>query len=265
MTGGEVARPLSAVAALRHQQDRLCPVDLDDVLAAAELQTRVDRKYLVTPGDFAILVDRAEKSHSVLEIEGRRDFAYESVYFDTEDLRSYLSAARGRRRRFKVRTRTYLDSALCVLEVKSTGGRGETIKDRAPYDVSHRSALTPPARTFVAERVGTPMSLDLEPVLTTRYTRTTLVDLHAGSRMTCDADLELVDSHGRSHRMTDRILVETKSPGYAGAADRTLWSLGNRPVQISKYCIGMAVLDTSLPANKWHRTIGRYFGQAVAA
>ena len=265
MTRHEVARPLTAGAALRNQQDRLSPVGLDAVLAAAELQTRVDRKYLVTPGDFAILVDRAERSHSVLEIEGRRDFAYESVYFDTADLQSYLCAARGRRRRFKVRTRTYLDSALCVLEVKSTGGRGETIKDRAPYDVRHRGTLTPSARTFVAARVGSPMSLGLEPVLTTRYTRTTLVDLQARSRMTCDADLELIDIHGRSHRMTDRILVETKSTGGAGAADRTLWGLGNRPVQISKYCIGMAVLDTSLPANKWHRTIRRYFDQTDAA
>ena len=35
-------------------------------------------------------------------------FDYESVYFDTPDLTCYLLAARRRRRRFKIRTRTYV-------------------------------------------------------------------------------------------------------------------------------------------------------------
>jgi hypothetical protein len=46
----------------------------------------------------------------VLEIDGARSFAYDSTYFDTPDLDAYLLAATRRRRRFKVRTRTYVDS-----------------------------------------------------------------------------------------------------------------------------------------------------------
>ena len=50
----------------------------------------------------------------VLDIDGRQSFAYESMYFDTPDLASYLGAAHGKRRRFKVRSRVYSDQETCV-------------------------------------------------------------------------------------------------------------------------------------------------------
>jgi hypothetical protein len=33
-------------------------------------------------------------------------------------------------------------------------------------------------------------------------------------------------------------------------------------VRISKFAVGMAVLDPALPANRWHRTLHRYAGTA---
>jgi hypothetical protein len=59
-----------------------------EALAAAELQTRIDRKYLVAPDAFVRLVADLADSHRVLEIDGRRTFRYESVYFDTPGLDS---------------------------------------------------------------------------------------------------------------------------------------------------------------------------------
>ena len=61
----------------------------------------------------------------VLEIDGPRAASrYRSVYFDTPDLDSYLAAARRRRRRFKIRIRSYLDSGRHFLEVKTRGRAG---------------------------------------------------------------------------------------------------------------------------------------------
>jgi hypothetical protein len=56
------------------------------------------------------------------------------------------------------------------------------------------------------------------------------------------------------------VLVETKSPGSGGAADRALRELGLRPVRISKYCVAVALLHPGIRANPWHRTLRRYFG-----
>lgn len=41
--------------------------------------------------------------------------------------------------------------------------------------------------------------------------------------------------------------------------DRLLWRQGIRPARISKYCVGLAALDPTLPANRWNRTLRRYF------
>ena len=99
--------------------DRLVPASLADVDAVAALQDRVDRKYVLHVDAVADLVRALAPQLSVLEIDGRRAFGYESIYFDTADFESYLGAAYRRRRRFKVRTRCYLDSERTMLEVKT--------------------------------------------------------------------------------------------------------------------------------------------------
>ncbi|HUP76776.1 MAG TPA: polyphosphate polymerase domain-containing protein [Acidimicrobiales bacterium] len=250
-----------ALHALHAVATRLDSASLDDTMAIAELQTRVDRKYILTPRAFHQLTVDLHDQMEVLEIDGHRCFRYESVYFDTEDLASYYDAARERRRRFKVRTRAYLDSGRCALEVKTAGGRGETTKDRSAHPFERRDQLTDDALTFIREKLpllgGGPT---FAPVLTTRYRRATLVDRRAGSRVTCDADLECVAPDGSCVSLDGYLLVETKSTGAPTIADRLLWSAGERPVTISKFGVGMAALNPHLPANKWNRTLRRYFG-----
>ena len=250
-----------ALHALHAVASRLDPASLDDTLAIAELQTRFDRKYILTPRAFHQLTVDLHDQMEVLEIDNARCFRYESVYFDTEDLASYHDTARGRRRRFKVRTRAYLDSGQCALEVKTAGGRGETTKERADYPIALRDQLTDDALTFIGAHL--PMlghEQTLAPVLTTRYRRATLVDRREGSRVTCDADLEWMTPDGAWVALDGYLLVETKSTGAPTVADRLLWAAGNRPETISKFGVGMAALHPHLPANKWNRTLRRYFG-----
>ena len=58
-------------------------VSLAEVMERAALQTRVDRKHLVPVDRFAELAAGLPGSWAALEIDSRRGFAYESVYFDT--------------------------------------------------------------------------------------------------------------------------------------------------------------------------------------
>lgn len=235
-------------------------IDLPGLMEVAALQTRVDRKYLVPWDTFGILMERLAPSSRVLEIDGRRSFRYESVYFDTPQLDSYLQAARGRRHKFKVRTRTYIDSGSSMLEVKTTGGRGETVKERSEHPMADRRRLGPAAQSFVGDRVNLrhgPSSL--APVAITTYARATLVDEEHTFRMTSDAGLHVADPDGRSARMRDQVLVETKAGQAPCAADRLLWRLGVRPTRISKFCVGLAALNPWLPANRWNRTLRAAF------
>jgi len=231
-------------------------ISLAELQAVADLQTRVDRKYIVPAALAARMIAELAAGLTVLQIDGRRDFAYESVYFDTPLLASYLGSAHGRRRKFKVRTRSYLDSGLCVLEVKTASGRGETVKERIEYDLDARDTLTSSARGFLETR-ALPAD-DLLATLTTRYRRSTLLEV-GGARATLDTGLECLGPDGSAAQMVDKVLIETKSTGTTTAIDRFLWSQGHRPTRVSKYCTGLAALNAALPANRWNRTLRRHF------
>ena len=123
--------------------------DLAEIEACAALQTRVDRKHVVEWDSFAELVRRLAPGYRALEIDGRRTFSYESVYFDSADLASFRDHTRSRRKRFKCRVRRYVETGLCVFEVKLKGGRGETIKRRIPYSHEDHGAMTPAAEEFL--------------------------------------------------------------------------------------------------------------------
>ncbi|WP_414529534.1 VTC domain-containing protein, partial [Actinomyces johnsonii] len=92
--------------------EHLATTTLAELNSAAGLLTRVDRKYLVPLNCAQELVDGLAPDARVLAIDEQRRFSYASTYFDTPGLEAFMLAARKRRRRFKVRTRTYLDSGL---------------------------------------------------------------------------------------------------------------------------------------------------------
>jgi len=262
-------------------------VALDELVENAALLTRIDRKYVLHRGEAQDVLRRlAERCPGAapvrtLEIDGRREQQYESVYFDTPELLSYRMAAHGRRRRFKVRTRSYVDSRLSFVEVKSRGERGTTIKEREPLAEPADDSLEGTARRFAdaaLSRAGqeAPERLALHPVLTVGYHRTTLylpstpqhgpgleggheagVREEPAARTTVDSELVWRTADGTSLEIPDLVIVETKSGSRPSQVDRLLWRHGHRPARVSKFGTGMAVLDPRLPANKWSRTIGR--------
>lgn len=250
--------------------DALAGITLDELTATASLLTRVDRKYVLTADALRGPLAALDGSTRVLEIDGLRTFGYESVYFDTPDLASYHLAAHRRRRRFKVRTRTYLDTRSCWLEVKTRGTRGSTVKNRVPHGLDARDRLDR-GRWFVDEVLGGDAPGPLlagaaarafAPVLTTRYRRTTLhlpgAHGRPGTRVTIDTDLAW-EAPGARLTLPGTVIVETKTGSTASAVDRLLWAHGHRPSRISKYATGLAALDPTLPATPWNRTLRRHF------
>ncbi|MCU1407053.1 MAG: molecular chaperone [Glaciihabitans sp.] len=257
-------------------------IDLAELTERASLQTRVDRKYLVPRAALDAVLGDVSGNARVLEIDGIRGFGYESVYFDTPQLTSYLMAAHKRRRRFKIRTRSYLDTAECYLEVKSRGGRSVTVKDRLEYNLADRAVLTPAGQEYtktVLAESGIPLvdPAGFRPVLTTGYRRSTLYLPDSDSRATIDLDptwrvekLVTADGAGRLGlsgsadlppllELPALTIVETKSGSTPSGIDRLLWSHGFRPEGISKFATGMAAMNPQLPANKWARIIRRHF------
>lgn len=244
---------------------RLMTIGLSELNERAALQTRIDRKYMLPAGEVDGLLAEIGVEGRVLEIDGRRSFAYESVYYDTPELTTYLLAAYRRRRRFKIRMRTYLDSSLCWLEVKVRGARGSTVKHRLPYDPASRNALDA-GRQFVdnilaEQSIAGSGEMTFAPTLITRYRRSTLFVPSTSSRATIDTHLTWEDG-GRQLCLPEIVIVETKTGSVPSCIDRMLWARGHRPIRVSKYATGLAALRPYLPAVPWRRTLRRHFASA---
>lgn len=249
---------LATTTALEARLGELPTIGLEELNAAAALQTRIDRKYLVPAEKFTQLFNGFQAEMYVLDSNGLRIFPYDSVYFDTPDLRSYFLAAHGRRRRWKVRTRSYLDSGVSFLEVKTEGSRSATVKERIPYDPADRSIITAEGAQYIAETLrGTGQSppAGLAPVLETVYGRITLYLPASNSRATIDLDVAWSLPGQAPLVMSDQVVVETKSGSAPGQLDKYLWHNGVRPARISKFATGLATLMPQLPGNRWHRAL----------
>ncbi|MFC5722314.1 polyphosphate polymerase domain-containing protein [Streptomyces gamaensis] len=260
---------LTAVRATEEVAASAGPVSLTELNERAALLTRFDRSYLVPAPVFLSVAAalthprRPGGPFRVLTIDGRRAFRYHSLYYDTPCLRSFHEHRQGRRLRFKIRERVYQDSGERQFELKVKGRRGVTVKHRrpltgtdSPLDARQRDWLTGTLRA--AHGIDAPTVL--RPSLGTDYRRTTLVA--DGERVTCDADLLCAEpGTGRAVRGDPAlVLVETKTAGHIGAADRLLHAHGIRPAVFTKYCGALGALHPALPANRWRRAAHRVFG-----
>ncbi|RVX47704.1 VTC domain-containing protein [Nonomuraea polychroma] len=234
------------------------PIELEDV---PELMSRVDSKYIVPAATMVRLAAELGDQFGVLRIGGRRQFRYTSTYFDTPDLLTFRQHRQDRRRRFKLRTRTYLDGGGRWLELKLSGARGSTDKHRIPYDDAPAHALTAEALDFVSDTLVRELRLTmprpLVPVLSTDYKRVTLVDRAGKARLTCDTGLVCRGAGRLVPAYRDLVLLESKSADGKATVDRVLRGMGVRPVSVSKYCLAVAALRDRR-ANRWRPVLHRY-------
>jgi hypothetical protein len=250
--------------------ETLAAATLEELEARASLMTRTDRKYVVPVADLPRVVDAIadlDEDVRVLDVDGRRSHRYASTYLDTPGLEAYWRSARRRRHRFKVRNRVYLDSGLGFTEVKTRGPRGSTVKSRTPRGVHGSSSSDPlpeAATRFVRDELagaglGRVDVASLVAVLRTSFVRRTLWLPGSGARVTLDVDLAWsLPWSSTATRVLGLAVVETKTWRAGTGIDRALWARGHRPVRISKYGTGLALLMPGLPAHRWHRVLTRH-------
>ena len=243
------------------------PLTLAELDARAEMRQRVDSKYVVPLESLESLLQQLAGSYAVLEIDRRRQFTYRTTYFDTPALTTYRAHVQQRRRRFKCRSRHYVESGLNFFEVKLKGRRGETVKERLPSLPGRHDVFDEEARTFLSERLsthyGTELAEEFSPVLQMRYRRLTLVSLDEAERLTLDVALSFQGMNGFATAMgPEYAIVESKSTRGRGTADRRLRAFGFRPISCSKYCLGIALTRDDVRANDFLWLKRRHFQSA---
>lgn len=244
-----MTRTDSLVAAFR-------PIGLDALNAKAAMLERLDNKYIVTADTLAEALADLSEDFDVLEIDGQRTFSYDTCYFDDAERRSYYDHHQGRRRRMKVRVRRYNDAGLCFVEVKLKDRRGATLKRRLRYPSENFGRLDEAALAHVEQSYralyGEPFRRALEPVLSMRYRRITLVARAGGERLTIDGGIVFAAAGREDGTGDDTFIVETKSANGNGVADAVLRRLHQHPTNgCSKYCVGMSLTGTVARFNRF--------------
>jgi hypothetical protein len=175
------------------------------------------------------------------------------LYYDTPDFLCYRQHHSGKRNRFKVRKREYVESHLSFLEYKEKTNKGRTIKSRIKLGEIDDS-LNERENAFIDER--THHHLEYEPKLWNSFARITLVDMNAGERLTIDTDIafEMAD---RIAGIPELVIIEVKRDENSGLSEvlRQLKHQLVRPESMSKYCLGVALLYPEVKSNNFKQKL----------
>ncbi len=229
----------------------LDPVDLPQ-LDRAQLHDRVESKVLFHVSAVPRALSLLAADYLVLEHDGMRSQHYRTSYFDSSRLRSYHEHHNQKRRRFKVRYRTYLNSGITFFEIKRNVD-GRTVKERIPSSPPG-ARVWPGDAAFLAERAGIRAG-SLEPSLSVEYRRILLVARDYSERVTIDIGLHFT-ARGATHRMSQVAIGEFKQPSFDRHSP-AMTALGRRPVKFSKYCMGLASCRPSLRHNRFKKNFLR--------
>jgi hypothetical protein len=239
-------------------------VSLQELDERAALLRRTDTKYVLDESAFRELLNTLAPDYDVLEIDGRRRFAYRSVYFDTPDLRCFRDHVEDRLPRFKARTRTYEDTGHCVFEIKLKVGHGETDKRQIDHALDQADQLDERATACLQQALADielePPERPLEASLRTSFTRITLAARNRSERVTCDLSIHLERPGDGTARLRDGlVVVESKSEHGDSPADQALTRQGVEPVSLSKYRTGIALLADNADDPESTREAKRFF------
>lgn len=226
-----------------------------DEMDSIKLMNRIDTKYLTTEACLLeVLNDASKAGYRVLETEGEKTSPYDSVYFDTDNLKMFCDHHNRRLKRQKVRTRCYVRSATTFLEIKRKNNKGRTSKKRIqiPKDEMQNFSMDAEACAYLSVKSWFTVE-DLSPVLETLFTRITLVNPAKTERLTIDTNLRFHNYRtGHDTTLQDAVIIELKQDGHAESQmKRILLDHRVKPVRISKYCIAETLTDPEVRSGRF--------------
>jgi hypothetical protein len=227
-----------------------------ELLAKRDLLQRVDTKYLLPRRSLPELLAQLGRDYRVLYTGQQPSALYLTQYLDTPSFDLFHDHRRGKRLRFKVRVRHYIDRRLTYLEVKGKSAGGGTRKSRRSLGDSCHD-LSPDDHRFVTEQ--TPLQGEtLRPSLMNQFRRITLVGIELPERITLDMDLEFQTDESRC-ALSGVLIAEIKQPRLfrRSPAMQALARCRALPGSTSKYCVGTMLLRPELRHNRLLPTLAR--------
>ncbi|MEI7501680.1 MAG: polyphosphate polymerase domain-containing protein [Paludibacter sp.] len=237
------------------------PISLEE-MDAVHLMNRVDTKFLIGYSDLPELLKKTLIHYRVLEINDKRILPYSTIYFDTESAEMYMMHHNRKLSRFKIRRRSYIESGISFIEIKSKSNKGRTTKHRIPITKEQFESRFLEDQEHVFLNNITCQSTSLIPKLQNTFRRITLVDKSLTERVTLDIDLSYQNlSDGICKSVEGLVIIEMKQEGARCSLFReSLNELRVSPGSMSKYCLGMVLVNPNIKSNRFKnklRTINK--------
>ena len=226
----------------------LQPITLEE-MSGIRLMNRTDTKFVTNKETLARLLEKAQGKYYAQFNEGSKIADYMTTYWDTEGHKFYFEHHNGRAPRQKVRVRTYMDSNLTFLEIKTKNNHGRTKKKRVAVP-DQQITGEGGNEEFLQERVHLGMA-DIHPTVRNRFRRITLVNYGKTERLTIDYDVHFHNIEtGKDANVGPLVIIELKRDGnvFSPVLD-IIRELRIKPSGFSKYCIGSVMTNSSLKQN----------------
>jgi len=239
------------------------PICLDE-MSGIKLMNRTDTKFVTTVDRLKLLLMQARDDYRAQEVDGKRIASYYTAYFDTPDNNMYVVHQNGHVGRQKLRIRSYMDSGLNFLEVKTKNNHGRTKKKRVDmvgFDPMHpdhgiRFMRQDDQYRLYDEFLRKHLRYDptiLSEQLENHFNRITLVNRAKTERVTIDSGLCFHNMvTGKDVDLTGLVIIELKRDGLQPSPILgMLRELRIKPCGFSKYCMGSALTNPALKRNNF--------------
>ena len=227
---------------------KLQPITLEE-MKDIRLMNRTDTKFVTNKEKLVRLLELAEGKYYAQFNNGSKIADYMTTYWDTDDYRFYMEHHNGRAPRQKVRVRTYMDSDITFLEIKTKNNHGRTKKKRVEVPCQQITGEGG-NEEFLKERVHLSLA-DIHPTVRNRFHRITLVNYGKTERLTIDYDVHFHNMETEQDaNVGPLVIIELKRDGnvYSPVLD-ILRQLRIKPSGFSKYCIGSVMTNKGLKQN----------------
>lgn len=227
------------------------PVSLAE-LDNVKLMNRMDTKCVFSVGLLNHILQQCAQDYRVLFHANTNAAYYKTLYFDTPELQFYKDHHNGREKRYKVRIRNYTESDLFFLEIKYKR-YGRTDKKRIRTE-GFTEELNAQQNDFLGGVAQT--HFNLSPVMWNNFHRITLMSKNTPERVTIDTNLSF-EYNGMNAGFQHLVIGEIKQEksNHRSPILNLLKKNGIRPSGMSKYCLGMALLNNKVKRNNFKERI----------
>lgn len=230
-------------------------------LDVIKLLKRYDTKFVFCRDKLIPVLEFLSAHYVVLEINNRRYFKYESLYYDTDDYFFYRQHHNKKYDRYKIRCRKYIDSDQCYFEVKHKNNKNKTIKSRLLLNNSNVfTGLTAESKLFARNSVflNNGNIIDqIKPKLGVNFERITFANHSYKERFTIDINLSFTNKNLLQRKVDNLVIAELKSEKHSINSQLLQYLKGMKiyPSKFSKYCIGMALTEKDIKCNRFKKNL----------